>query len=399
MAEPPLPLEGIRVVDLATLIAAPTCGKYLADFGADVVKVERPDGGDPIRAWHFHKDGVSLWWKCVSRNKRPVTLNIKHPRGLEVARRLLARADVLLENFRPGTLERLGRDPAERRVENPGLVVLRNSGFGQDGPNAGRPGFGTLAEAFSGYADLTGYEDRPPLLPPIALADEVLGLFGAMAVMIALYHRDVHDAPGQVVDLALYESLFALLGPLPTVWDQLGRLQERQGSRIAYTAPRNTYGTADGRCVALSGSSQTVAERVFAAIERPELAQDPRFATNAARVANVEALDEAIGDWIGRHSLDEVVSRFEECEAALAPAHDMAGIFADAHYAARGAVARVSDDELGEVAMQGVFPRLSDTPGRIRHAGLPAGSCTSEVLADLGYSPEEVADLRRDGAI
>lgn len=394
-----LPLEGVRVLDLATLIAAPTCARYLGDFGADVVKVERPGAGDPIRAFEFQTEGVSLWWKNIARNKRPITLDLKHDEGRAILLRLVESADVLIENFRPGTMERLGLGPDVLHAANPALVVLRITGYGQSGPYASRPGFGTLAEAYSGYAVLCGEAGHPPLLPPIALADELTGLTGAMGVLTALYHRDVHGGPGQVIDAALYESLFGILGPLVSLWDRNSEMQQRQGSRIGFTAPRNTYLTADGHYVAIAGSSQSIAERIFRAIERPELFSDPRFADNAARIAHVRELDEVIGEWIGRHSVEEVVERFEECEAAVSPVHDMETIFSDPHYAARGTIARVEDPDLGELRMQEVFPRLSRTPGAIRHAGRHQGECTDEVLAELGYGPDEIESLRADGAV
>lgn len=395
----PLPLAGVRVLDLATLIAAPTCARYLADFGADVIKVERPGAGDPIRAFEFQTDGVSLWWKNISRNKRPITLDLKHPDGRDVLLRLVESADVLIENFRPGTVERLGLGPDVLHARNPGLVILRVTGYGQSGPYSSRPGFGTLAEAYSGYAMLCGEAGHPPLLPPIALADEVTALFGALGVLTALYHRDVHGGSGQVIDAALYESLFGLLGPLVSLWDRNREMQERDGSRIGFTAPRNTYAAGDGHYVALAGSSQSIAERIFRAIGQPELFEDPRFSDNIARIENVHELDDIIGAWMRRHSVDEIVTRFEECEAAVAPVHDMESIFTDSHYQARGTIARVEDDDLGEVRMQAVFPRLSDTPGGIRHTGRAMGECTDEVLAEAGYDPAQIERLHADGAV
>lgn len=395
----PLPLEGVRVLDLATLIAAPTCARYLADFGADVVKVERPGAGDPIRAFEFQSGGVSLWWKNIARNKRPITIDLKHPDGKAVLLRLVESADVLIENFRPGTMERLGLGPDALHDKNPALVILRVTGYGQSGPYANRPGFGTLAEAFSGYAVLCGEATSPPLLPPIALADEVTGLLAAFGVMTALYHRDVHGGPGQVVDAALYESLFGLLGPLVSLWDRNREMQRRQGSRIGFTAPRNTYLTGDGHYVALAGSSQSIAERIFEAVERPELFEDPRFADNVSRLVHVDELDAIIGEWIGHHTVDEVVARFEECEAAVSPVHDMETIFTDPHYAARGTIAEIEDPDLGEVRMQAVFPRLSRTPGAIRHAGRAKGACTDEVLAEIGFDAERIEQLHADGAV
>lgn len=395
----PLPLEGVRVIDLATLIAGPTCARILGDFGADVVKVERRGSGDPVRAFEYRKGDVSLWWKVVARNKRPMSLDLKHDDGRRILLDLVDQADVLVENFRPGTLERLGLGPDLLLDRNPRLVVLRITGFGQTGPYKDKPGFGTLAEAFSGYADLTGYEDRPPLLPPIALADELTGWCGAYAVMVALYHRDVHGAPGQVIDSALYESLFGILGPLPSQWDQNGEMQRRQGSRLGFTAPRNAFRTSDGHYVALAGSAQTIAGRIFEAIERPELFKDPRFSTNLARLRNIEMLDSVIGEWIARHTRDEVIARFDACGAAVAPVHDMESLFDDPHYRARETIVEVDDDDLGPLRMQNVFPRLSSTPGRVRFAGRARSSATAEILRELGYDDEEIERLGREGAI
>lgn len=385
------------MIDMATLVAGPTAARILGDFGADVTKVERPVTGDPIRDFEFRSDDVSLWWKVIARNKRPITLDLKNPDGVDVLLRLAESADVLIENFRPGTLERLGIGPDVLHARNAGLVVLRVTGYGQTGPNRDKPGFGTLAEAYSGYAELTGYEDRPPLLPPIALADELTGWCGAYAVMVALYHRDVHGGPGQVIDAALYESLFGILGPLPSHWQQNRELQTRQGSRIGFTAPRNTYRTRDGHHVAVSGSSQSIAARIFAAIGRPELFADPRFSHNLGRIENIDALDDVIGAWIRAHTLEEVLAAFDAHEAAAAPSYDMAGLFEDPHYRARGSVVTVPDPELGDLSMQGVFPRLSATPGAVRFAGRPMSSDTAAILRELGFDDGEIERLRAGG--
>ncbi len=398
--EPPpssLPLLRVRVLDIATLIAGPMCARLLADFGADVIKVERPGMGDPLRAFQFQKDDVSLWWKTVSRNKRPITLDLKAEKGKEILLQLVEQTDVLVENFRPGTIERLGLGPDVLYSRNPGLILLRNTAFGQDGPYSDQPGFGTLAEALSGYAQISGHPDRPPLLPPIALCDELSGIVGAFAVMTALYHRDVNGAQGQIIDLALYESLFSVLGPLPTVWQQNREMQERSGSRIPFTSPRNAYETSDGKYVALSGSSPTVAARIFAAIDRPDLNDDPRFATNEGRCRHADEVDSAIVAWISQHTLAETLARFHEHEAAIAPIHDMEGIFSDPHYRARHTIVHVPDEELGDIAMQNVFPRFSATPGKIRHAGLPMGAATREVLQELGYNDDQIDEFTEKG--
>ncbi|HJR19471.1 MAG TPA: CoA transferase [Actinomycetota bacterium] len=395
---PGMPLEGLKVIELATIVAGPSTGKYLADFGADVIKVEHPKTGDTTRGMGYKHEGVALWWKLVGRNKRPVTLNLSHPKGQEIARRLLADADAMIENFRPGTLERWDLAPDALAELNPRLIVLRISGFGQTGPYARKPGFGTLAESISGVAHISGMPDGPPMLPAIALADEVAGLVGAYAVLMALHERD-RSGKGQVIDASLYESLFQLTGPLAMAYDKLGVVMERIGNRIAYSAPRNAYRTADGHWVGVSGTAQTVAERIFRAIGRPELITDPRFATNNDRLANIDELDAVIGDWIGAHPLDEVVATFEAEGAAVAPIYDARQIFDDPQYQARGSIATVEDDELGTLRMQDVTPRLSRTPGRIRHAGLPLGAANGEVYGALGISPEELAALKAERVI
>jgi crotonobetainyl-CoA:carnitine CoA-transferase CaiB-like acyl-CoA transferase len=393
------PLEGLKVIDLATVVAGPTVTRILADLGADVVKCEHPRSGDPVRALGWSKDGVSLWWKVISRNKQPVTLDASRPGGQDLLRRLVADADVLVESFRPGTLERWQLSPESLLEINPRLVVLRVSGFGQTGPYSRRPGFGTLAESLSGYAGLTGFPEGPPVLPPVALADEVTGQVGAWAVLAALWHRDARGGTGQVIDLSLYESLFSLLGPLATAYDALGEIPARIGNRIAYAAPRGTFRSADGQWLGLSGTSQPLAERVLRTVGRADLIDDPRFATNNARLANVDALDAIIQEWVGRRTAAEVLAAFEEGEAAIAPVYDIAQIAADPHYAARGSIARINDDEMGQVSMAAVAPRFSATPSRLRHAGRARGAANDEVFARLGLTPDELARLVDEGAI
>ena len=382
-------LEGLRVIDMATVIAGPTAAKYLADFGADVVKVERPDGGDTARHMGWQRAGTSLWWKNLGRNKRTIALDLKSPAGIDALQRLTAGADVLIENFRPGTLERLGLDPAQLIAANPGLVVLRISGFGQDGPYRDRAGFGTLAESMSGLTYINGHAGSPPVLPPVAIADEITGLFGAMAVLVALRHRD-RTGEGQVIALSLLESLFAVLGPLPSVYDQFGEVAERMGSRIGYSAPRGCYPTSDGRWLALSGTAQAVAERIMHAIGRPDLLEDPRFATNNARVANVDELDAVITGWSSVRTLDQCLKAMLDAGGAAAPVFSIDQIFGDPHFTARGAIAEVDDPDLGRLRMQGIAPRLSRTPGSVRHAGRPLGADTQEVLAEAGLSQSEI---------
>ena len=395
-----MPLEGLRVIDVATVIGGPGAATRLGDFGADVIKVEHPVTGDTTRAFGWRVAGVALWWKHLSRNKRPITLKLSDPRGRDILLRLVETADVLIESFRPGTLERWGLGPEKLLGRNPRLVVLRISGFGQTGPYARRPGFGTLAESLSGFVHMNGEAEGRPLLPPIALADEVAALLGAFAVMVALHHRDQSGGTGQVIDQSLFEGLFGLTGPLALAYDRLGLVTGRHGGRLPYVAPRNSYRTSDERWVALSGTSQSVADRIFAAIERPELVSDPRFATNEARLDNIEELDAILAEWIGEHTLQEVMAAFEAHEAAASPIYDVQQIFADMQFRARGTMVRVEDEDLGDVILPDVQPRLSETPGRHRHAGLPLGAANREVLAgELGLSEEELERLRDEGVV
>ncbi len=366
------PLTGMRVVDCSTVVAGPGCARYLGDFGAEVVKVERPDGGDTTRAmgWRDPADDVTLWWKYEGRNKRAVVLDLKDPDDLEVMRRLLATADVLVENFRPGTLERLGLGPDELLAANPRLVVTRVTGFGQDGPYAGRPGFATLAEAMSGFAGVNGEPDGGPLLPPIALTDEITAVVAAFATMAA-----VHSGVGQVVDVNLYESLLQMMGPLPGAKALLDYDQPRLGSGIPYSVPRGTFQARDGRWVAISTSAESVAQRVMELIG---LGGDPRVASFAARVDNRELVDDTLAAWVAERDADEVLAAFEAAHAAAAPVHTMGDILADPHLAARDAL-----PVLDGVPMQGLIARFSATPGRLRWAGRPLGADTEAVKAEL----------------
>ncbi|MFC6017650.1 CaiB/BaiF CoA transferase family protein [Plantactinospora solaniradicis] len=391
-------LAGVKVVELATLFAGPLATAFLGDFGADVVKVEHPAKPDPSRGHGPAKDGIGLWWKVLGRNKRTVTADLADPAGADVLRRLVADADVLVENFRPGTLERWGIGPAELHAVNPRLVIARISGFGQFGPYARRPGFGTLAEAMSGFAAATGEPDGPPTLPPFGLADSVTAMATAYAVMLALRARDVGGA-GQVVDLAIIEPIMAMLGPQITWYDQIGYVQPRLGNRSNNNAPRNTYRCADGRWVAVSTSAQSIAERVLRLVGRPELIDEPWFGTGGGRAAHADVLDAAVGAWVAARDRDEVVAAFTEAQAAVAPIYDVRDVLADPQYAALGTAVSVPDPDLGPVRMQNVPFRMSATPGQIRHTGRGHGQDTDEVLTGLGFTAEEIAELRAGGAI
>jgi crotonobetainyl-CoA:carnitine CoA-transferase CaiB-like acyl-CoA transferase len=392
------PLDGIRVVEAATLFAAPLAGMFLGDYGADVIKIEHPRRVDPARGHGPSKDGAGLWFKALGRNKRLVTLDLSKPDGRDLFLRLAGTADVVLENFRPGTLERWGLGPDELSAENPRLVLARVSGFGQTGPYASRPGFGTLAEAISGFAALNGEPDGPPLLPPLALADGVAALATAFAIMVALRARE-QTGRGQVVDTSLIEPLMTLLGPQVTAFDLLGELQPRTGNRSSHNAPRNVYRTADGSWVAVSASAGSIAERVLRLVGRPDLAEQPWFATGSGRVAHVDEIDDAVAAWIAARPRDEVMGAFEAAEAAIAPVYDARDILADPHLAAIDALVTVDDEELGPIKMTNVISRLSETPGEIRSAGGRHGADTGAVFAELGVPPEELARLRAEGVV
>ncbi|MFD5711046.1 CaiB/BaiF CoA transferase family protein [Streptomyces pharetrae] len=392
------PLTGLRVLDLATLFAGPLAATLLGDFGADVIKVEHPTRPDPSRGHGPSKDGVGLWWKLLGRNKRTITLDLSRPGGRATLLRLAAGADVIVENFRPGTLEKWDLGWPELSAANPRLVLARVTGFGQFGPYARRPGFGTLAEAMSGFAAITGEPDAPPTLPPFGLADSIAGLATAYAVLTALAGRDRTGA-GQVVDLALIEPILTVLGPHPLWYDQLGHVQPRTGNRSQNNAPRNTYRTADGSWVAVSTSAQSVAERVMRLVGRPELIDEPWFATGADRARHTDVLDEAVGAWIARHSRADVLAAFEKAEAAVAPVQDVTDVMTDPQYAALDTITTVDDPELGPLRMQNVLFRLSGTPGAIRWAGRPHGADTEAVLTEAGLTPDELAALRAEGAL
>ena len=378
------------MVEAATLFAAPLASMLLGDFGADVIKIEHPTRPDPARGHGPSKDGIGLWFKTLARNKRLITLDLSKPGGRDAFLRLVERSDVVIENFRPGTLERWRLGPDELFAVNPSLVIARVSGFGQSGPYASRPGFGTLAEAMSGFAALNGEPDGPPLLPPLALADGVTAYATAFAVLAAL-----RTGQGQVVDLSLVEPLLLLLGPQLAQVDLLGELPPRTGNRSSHNAPRNVYRTADDKWVAVSSSATSIAERVLRLVGRPDLVEQDWFATGAGRAAHVDEIDDAVASWIGARDRDEVVAAFEEAEAAVAPVSDARDVVADPQLRAIGALASVTDPDFGHVLMSNVIARLSATPGEIRWTGGAHGADTDSVLSELGL---DAAALRAEGA-
>ena len=391
-------LQDIKVIDLATLFAGPMAATMLADFGAEVIKIEHPKNGDPVRTHGSSKNGVGLWWKMLARNKKSLTLYLGSPEGQEIFKKLVKDADVVIENFRPGTLEKWGLGYEELSKINPRLVLARVTGFGQIGPYSKRPGFGTLAEAMSGFASITGTADGPPTLPPFGLADGISALTASFAIMTALHARDI-TGKGQEIDLAIIEPILTVLGPQVIAYDQLGEIQQRRGNRSSNNAPRNTYVTSDGKWVAISTSAQAIAERVMHLVGRPELINEPWFASGAERAKHADELDDAVGGWIKERTRDEVIREFELAEAAVAPIYDITDIFKDEQFAALETIKTVQYEELGPIKMQNILFRLSDTPGEIRTSGPKLGKHTVEILKKNGLSDEEIASLKTKGII
>ena len=387
-----VPLDGIRVLDLSRLVAGNMVSLQLADFGAEVIKIEDPRKGDPLRDWRV--DGISVHWKVYARNKKSVTLNLRAPDGMDLLRRLAATAQVFIENYRPGTLEEMGLAPAALHALNPRLIIVRVSGWGQDGPYRLKPGFGSLVEGMSTFAAKNGYADRPPVLPPLALADMIAGLYGANAVLIAL--REVErGGNGQVIDLPLLDPIFSILGPEAALYKLTGTVEQRVGSRSNNTAPRNVYETSDGRFISISASIQSMAERLFRAIGRADMIDDPRFRTNTDRVKNIDETDRPVAEFIRARTLAENLSIFEKAEVTAAPVYDIDQFIADPHVRARQIVTELPDDEMGSIPMHHVVPRLSGTPGEIRTPAPGLGEHNDAILGALGLHAAAIADLRK----
>ncbi len=386
----PAALDGVRVVDLSRLVAGNMLSLQLADQGAEVVKIEDPEKGDPLRAWRVK--GQSLYWKVYCRNKKSVALSLRAPEGLAAVADLIASSQVLIENFRPGTLEAMGLGPSVLHARNPALVIVRVSGFGQDGPYRDRPGFGSLVEGLSGFAAKNGFADRAPVLPPLALADMVAGLYGAYAVMVALRVAE-RTGRGQVIDLPLFDPIASILGPDAAIYRTTGEKPQRLGSRSNTTSPRNVWETKDGRFVAISASIQTMAERLFRAIGRADMIEDPRFRTNTDRVRNIDACEAPIAAFIAARTLAENLAVFGAAEVTAAPVYEIDQFMEDPHVAARAMLVEVPDAEAGSVLMHNVIPRLSDTPGRLRRPAPALGEHTRAVLGTVGWDAARVAAL------
>ena len=391
------PLEGVRILDLSRLVAGNALTHVLADFGAEVVKVERPGQGDDLRNWRV--EGVSIHWKVYARNKKSITVNMRSERGRAILLDLVKTSQMLVENFLPGTLEQWELGPDVLHAANPKLVIVRISGWGQSGPDRSVPGFGSLVEARSGFAAMNGFADRPPVLPPLALADMVAGLYGAVAALVALRHCEVDQGKGQVVDLPLFDPLLSILGPQAALYELTGELPERLGSRSNLTAPRNSYRCRDGQFVALSASMQSMYERLMRTIGRPELIEDNRFLTNADRVQNNDQLDRVVAQFIESHEQYEVLQIFRDAGVTVGPVHDTLGMLNDPLVKENKVMVRLPDEEIDSVVMHNVAARLSETPGLIRSPAPTLGEHNSEILGDIGIDETELSTLGQQGVI
>jgi crotonobetainyl-CoA:carnitine CoA-transferase CaiB-like acyl-CoA transferase len=390
-------LDGIRVLDLSRLVAGNMLSLQLADHGAEVIKVEPPVKGDPLR--HWLPGGVAISWKVYARNKKSVTLNLRSERGKDLLLGLVKTAQVLVENYKPGTLEKMGISPDVLHQHNPSLVVVRISGFGQTGPYRHRPGFGTLVEAMSGFAYRNGFEDREPVLPPLAMADMIAGIQGAFAVMMAIREVELKGGSGQVIDLSLLEPIFSIMGA-EAAWHQMtGDVRKRVGSGSTSTSPRNVYQTKDGKWLAMSGSMQSMAERIFRVIGRDDMNQDPRYCSNEDRVANRHEVDAIVGGWIGERTLDEAMAVFEREDVTVAPVFDIAQIYQDQHFDEREILVELPDDDLGNIAHHNIFPLMSGTPGGFKRPAPELGEHNAELLGELGLSADDIDKLDEDGIL
>lgn len=399
MSAPAKPLAGLKVIELGTLIAGPFAARILAEFGAEVIKIESPDGGDPLRKWRKLYEGTSLWWYLQSRNKQSVTVNLKHPDGLEVVRRLVAEADIVVENFRPGVLEKLGLGWDALSAINPGLVMLRLSGFGQSGPMAQQPGFGAIGESMGGLRYVTGFPDRPPVKTGISIGDSIAALWGALGALMALRHKEVNGGAGQVVDVALYEAVFAMMESLVPEFDVFGFVRERTGNIMPGITPSNTHTTKDGKHVTIGANGDAIFRRLMLAMDRPDLADDPALADNAGRDARRDELYALIDAWVAAHDEAAVLAALTAAEVPASRIYSVADMFADPQFLAREMLQTVKLPDGRDCRMPGVVPKLSATPGGTEWIGPALGEHTNRVLAALGYDAGRIAALRAAGAI
>jgi formyl-CoA transferase len=395
----PLPLQGIKVIELGTLIAGPFCARMLAEFGAEVIKIESPHGGDPLRKWRKLYQGTSLWWYAQARNKKSVTLDLKQPEAQEIVRKLAKEADVVVENFRPGAMEKWGLGWNELSKVNPRLVMVRLSGFGQTGPYRDRPGFGAIGESMGGLRYVTGYPDRPPVRVGVSIGDSIAALHGVIGALMALHHRNINGGRGQYVDVALYEAVFNMMESVLPEYDIYGFVRERSGASLPGIVPSNTYVTRDDKYVVIGANADSIFKRMMNAIGRPDMAGDPSLAHNDGRVGRTEEIENVIGGWVAANDLDHVLAVLEKADVPSGKIYDIADIAKDAHYAAREMIRshRLKDGK--SVKLPGIVPKMSETPGATRWVGPELGEHTAEVLATLGYNEDKQRELKKRGII
>lgn len=393
------PMQGVKVLELGTLIAGPFCTRILGEFGADVIKVEAPDGGDPLRQWRKLHQGTSLWWSVQARNKKSLTANLKHPEGVAIVRQLAAEADIVVENFRPGVLEKLGLGWDVLSAANPGLIMVRLSGFGQTGPYKDRPGFGAIGESMGGLRYITGFPDRPPVRTGISIGDSIAALWAAIGGLMALRHREVNGGLGQVVDVALYEAVFAMMESMVPEFDVAGFVRERTGNIMPGITPSNTHTTRDGRHIIVGGNGDAIFKRLMLAVGRPDLADDPGLASNAGRDLRAIELYGVIDAWVAARDGDSVLAALEVAEVPASSVYSVADMFRDAQFAARGMLEKASLPDGTPMCIPGIVPRLTETPGSTEWLGPGLGEHTDELLRGLGFDAKRIAALRAAGAI
>lgn len=393
------PLAGVRVIEFGTLIAGPFCTRVLAEFGAEVIKIETPGTGDPLRKWRKLHGDTSLWWYVQARNKQSVTLNLKSAEGVEVARQLVRSADIVVENFRPGVMEKLGLGYETLRADHPGLVMVRLSGFGQTGPYRDQPGFGAIGESMGGLRYITGYPDRPPVKTGISIGDSIAALWAALGALMALRHREVNGGAGQVVDVALYEAVFAMMESMVPEFDMFGFVRERTGNVMPGITPSNTHTSRDGKHIIVGGNGDAIFKRLMSAIGRQDLADDPGLADNAGRDARAAEIYGIIDDWVARHDAAEVVETLKAADVPTSPVFSIADMLADPQFNARQMFESLQLPDGASVKAPGVVPRLTDTPGSTEWPGPALGEHTRPVLLSLGYSEEAIARMSTHGVI